>query len=69
MMDNKLNIIDEIKHLISVDGSNTHINPNYLDYFELEELEEIKDTLLTKKANKDKFTTNYVNELFESLQR
>jgi len=67
MENNKLELIDEIKHLISVDGTVTHINPKYLEYFELDELEEIKVELLTKKQNKNEFTTNYVNELFEKL--
>jgi len=63
----KLELIEEIKSLISVDGTVTHINPNYLEYFEIDELEEIKLELLTKKENKNQFTTDYVNELFEKL--
>ena len=63
----KIELIEEIKHLISVDGSITHINQNYLEYFELDELEEIKSDLLTTKKNKNDFTKKYVNELFERL--
>jgi len=67
MNNEKIELIDEIKHLISVDGTITHINPKYLEYFELDELEEIKADLLTKKENKNDFTKDYVNELFERL--
>ena len=63
----KIELIEEIKHLISVDGSIIHINQNYLEYFELDELEEIKSDLLNSKKNKNDFTKNYVNELFERL--
>ena len=63
----KLELIEEIKHLISVDGTETQINPNYLEYFELEELTEMKDDLLLKKMNVIETTKEYVDELYEKL--
>ncbi|MDB2405311.1 hypothetical protein N9W00_00050 [Arcobacteraceae bacterium] len=63
----KETLIDEIKHLISVDGTTTDINPKYLEYFEIEELEEIRDELIHKKDDKDTFTKNYVDELYDKL--
>lgn len=63
----KIELIEEIKHLISVDDSITHINQDYLEYFELDELEEIISDLLVKKENKNDFTKDYVNELFDKL--
>jgi hypothetical protein len=65
MYDNKKEIIDEIKYLISVDGSTIDINPKYLDYFELEELEDIKQQLLNKKLEQNKIVKEYVDELYE----
>jgi len=64
---NKSELIEEIKHLISVDGSTTEINPNYLEYFTDEELIEIKDDLINKKMNVIESTKEYVDELYEKL--
>ena len=63
----KEKLIEEIKHLISVDGTSTDINPNYLEYFTEEELEEMKEDLLFKKLNVVETTKEYVNELYEKL--
>ena len=69
-MDNtKLELIEEIKQLISVDGTTTDINPNYLEYFELEELEDIKQQLLNSKSNVKSFTKGYVEELYEKFSQ
>ena len=69
-MDNtKLELIEEIKQLISVDGTTTDINPNYLEYFELEELEDIKQQLLNNKSNVNSFTKGYVEELYEKFSQ
>jgi len=66
-MENKKILIKEIQHLITVDGTNTAINPNYLEYFMEEELEEIKNELLIKKEKASESTKEYVNELYEKL--
>ena len=63
----KNELIEEIKLLISSDGSTTEINPNYLEYFSLEELEEMKDDLIFKKENIVASTKDYVDELYEKL--
>jgi len=63
----KTELIEEIKHLISVDGTETEINPNYLEYFEIEELTEMKEELILKKLNSVETTKEYVNELYEKL--
>jgi hypothetical protein len=65
----KLELIEEIKELISVDGSSIDINPNYLEYFELEELENIKQQLLNAKSNLKSFTKEYVDELYEKFSQ
>ena len=64
---NKLELIEEIKHLVNVDGTTIDINPNYLEYFELEELEDIKQQLLNNKSNVKSFTKDYVEELYEKF--
>lgn len=69
MDNNKVELIEEIKQLISVDGSSIDINPNYLEYFELEELEDIKQQLLNNKSNVNSFTKGYVEELYEKFSQ
>lgn len=63
----KTELIEEIKHLITVDGAEIEINPNYLEYFTQEELLEIREDLLLKKVNVVETTKEYVNELYEKL--
>jgi len=63
----KNELIEEIKMLISSDGSTIEINPNYLEYFTLEELEEMKSDLIFKKENIVASTKEYVDELYEKL--
>ena len=67
----KEQLIEEIKHLIDVDNSKSvTINPNYLEYFTLEELIDIKTELVSKKEkeNQNKFVEQYVEELSGILQ-
>lgn len=63
----KEELIEEIKHLITVDGKSTEINPNYLEYFTHEELCEMKDDLINKKMNIVESTKEYVDEIYEKL--
>ena len=64
MENEKQELIDEIKHLISVDGTSVDINPNYLEYFEQEELEDIKNGLVYKKVHHDEISNDFLDELF-----
>ena len=64
---NKNDLIEEIKLLITSDGSSVDINPNYLEYFTIEELEEMRTDLLFKKKNVAVSTKEYVDELYEKL--
>jgi hypothetical protein len=64
----KIDLVEEIKILINIDDINiVEINPNYLDYFTLEELQEIKDELVFKKQNQNEFIEQYVQELSSKL--
>ena len=66
-MEEKTELIEEIKTLISIDGERVDINSNYLEYFEYEELEEIKKELLAKKESIKDTTKEYIEELYEKF--
>lgn len=59
-------LIEEIKKLITCDGSTTDINQNYLEYFELDELISIKDELLNKKTNQKDHLEPFLDDIFKS---
>jgi len=63
----KNELIEDIKELISVDGTSIEINPNYLEYFTDEELLDIKEELIFKKENKIESTKEYIDELYDKL--
>ena len=71
-MENKLDkeeLIEEIKELIAVNKNETiEINPNFLDYFDLEELISIKETLIIKKNKIRETTFDYLDELYEKTK-
>ena len=58
----KERLLKEIEKLLSFDGNDTAINPDYLQYFTLEELQSIKKEL-------QKRYENMVEENLEWLQR
>jgi hypothetical protein len=64
----KEELITDIKHLISVDGTSIDINPNYLEYFEFDELIEIKDQLEFKKDKNSSISNDYLDELYEKCK-
>jgi hypothetical protein len=66
-MREKKELIDEIKKLIAINGETVAINSKYLEYFELEELEDIKEELISKKQNIKNSTKEYVEELYEKF--
>jgi hypothetical protein len=62
---NKNELISEIKKLIDTNADKqTQINPKYIEYFELDELIEIRDLLLEKKENAHQNSNNYLDEIF-----
>jgi len=60
-------IIIEIKTLISVDGTSVEINPNYLEYFDLDELIDIKEQLTHKKVEQESVSKEYLDHLYDKL--
>jgi hypothetical protein len=66
----KQEIIENIKELIKINPEETiEINPNYLEYFEVEELLEIQKQLEFKKQNITKITSNYLDEIYEKTKK
>jgi len=65
----KEELIKDIKLLISTnDTDKVAINPNFLEYFQLEELVSIKEQLLVKKNNIRKDTFDYLDEIYEKTK-
>lgn len=65
----KNKIIEEIKKLIATDkNDNIEINPNFLEYFQLEELISIKEQLNFKKSKIRESTFDYLDELYEKTK-
>jgi galactokinase/mevalonate kinase-like predicted kinase len=66
----KQEIIENIKKLIKINPEETiEINPNYLEYFDEEELLEIQRQLEFKKQNIAKITNNYLDEIYEKTKK
>ena len=65
----KEELIEEIKSLISINKNETiDINPNFLEYFDIEELISIKERLIFKKSKIRETTFDYLDELYEKTK-
>lgn len=63
-------LIKEIKELLKVkDSEKIEINPNYLNYFEEDELVDIKNQLLGRKENITEITSDYLDEIYEKTKK
>ncbi len=61
----KQELIENIKELIKINPNDTiEINPNYLEYFDEEELLDIQRQLQFRKENISKITNNYLDEIY-----
>ncbi|MCG3701918.1 hypothetical protein L5F41_07435 [Aliarcobacter butzleri] len=61
----KKQLIEEIKELLKINQDEIlEINPKYLDYFEEEELLNIKDKLESKKREINKISNDYLDEIY-----
>ena len=66
----KKEIIENIKELIKINPNDSiEINPNYLEYFEEEELLEIQKQLEYRKDNISKITNNYLDEIYQKTKK
>lgn len=66
----KEELIKEIKELIKVTPDDKiEINPNYLNYFDEQELSDIKNQLLGRKENITNTTSDYLDEIYEKTKK
>ena len=66
----KKQIIENIKKLININPEDSiEINPNYLEYFDEEELLDIQKKLEFKKENISKLTNNYLDEIYQKTKK
>ena len=66
----KKQIIEKIKELIKINPEDTiEINPNYLEYFDEEELLQIQKRLEYKKENISKLSVEYLDEIYEKTKK
>ena len=66
----KKQIIENIKKLININPEDSiEINPNYLEYFDEEELLDIQKKLEFKKENISKITNNYLDEIYQKTKK
>ena len=66
----KQQIIENIKRLIKINPEETiEINPNYLEYFNEEELLDIQKQLEYKKENISKISNNYLDEIYQKTKK
>ena len=66
----KMQIIENIKKLIKINPNETiEINPNYLEYFDVEELLDIQKQLEFRKDNISKISNNYLDEIYQKTKK
>ena len=66
----KTQIIENIKKLIKINPEeNIEINPNYLEYFDVEELLDIQKQLEFRKENISKISNNYLDEIYQKTKK
>lgn len=66
----KNKIIENIKKLIKINPEETiEINPNYLEYFDEEELLDIQKQLEFKKENIYKISNTYLDEIYQKTKK
>lgn len=65
----KIELIEEIKKLIATSKDDViDINPAFLEYFQVEELESIRDDLLVRKSNIRESTFAFLDEIYEKTK-
>ncbi|RXJ76167.1 hypothetical protein CRV03_10410 [Arcobacter sp. F155] len=65
----KEELIKDIKLLISTDDDDkVDINPNFLEYFQIEELVSMKEQLIKRKNNIREDTFDYLDEIYEKTK-
>lgn len=66
----KTQIIENIKELIKTNPQESiEINPNYLEYFDIEELLDIQKQLEFRKKNISNISNNYLDEIYQKTKK
>lgn len=66
----KEELIVQIKELLKINENEViDINPNYLEYFQEEELEDIINQLNGRKKNVSTITAEYLDEIYEKTKK
>ncbi|MCT7530715.1 hypothetical protein [Aliarcobacter cryaerophilus] len=70
MIDIKEELIKEIKELLKTDeNENIDINPNYLNYFDEDELKDIVFRLIEKKVEQQNGNQSYLDEIYQKTKK
>jgi energy-converting hydrogenase A subunit M len=66
----KEDLIIQIKELLKINENDViDINPNYLEYFQEEELEDMINQLNGRKKNVSSITAEYLDEIYEKTKK
>ncbi|PRM90911.1 hypothetical protein CJ671_00090 [Aliarcobacter cryaerophilus] len=66
----KEELIKEIKELLKInDSEKIDINPNYLNYFDEDELKDIVFRLIDKKVEQQKGNSAYLDEIYQKTKK
>jgi len=66
----KVELIIQIKELLKINKNEViDINPNYLEYFQEEELVDIVNQLNGRKDNISSITSDYLDEIYEKTKK
>jgi len=66
----KEELIEDIKEFIKINkNEDIFINPNYLNYFTQEELEDIKANLYNRKKELHKLSSDYVDKIYNKTKK
>ncbi|RXI25092.1 hypothetical protein CRU87_02390 [Aliarcobacter trophiarum LMG 25534] len=66
----KKELIEEIKSLLKIDeNEKIDINPNYLNYFDEDELKDIVFRLIDKKVEQKEGNSTYLDEIYQKTKK
>ncbi|QKF73403.1 hypothetical protein AFAEC_1238 [Aliarcobacter faecis] len=70
MVDIKKELIEEIKELLKISQNEVvDINPNYLNYFDEDELKDIVFRLIDKKVEQKETNSTYLDEIYNKTKK
>ena len=70
MIDIKEELIKEIKELLKIgENEKIDINPNYLNYFDEDELKDIVFRLIEKKVEQKEGNSAYLDEIYQKTKK